>query len=88
MPMDCLNAGKHVHRGFLIEHQNHHTFLPYPLTGFPAWSTWLGVHLLSLIGFRNRLIVLLNWAWDYFLYAKAVRLILPGPPHIPRLKAG
>jgi NADH dehydrogenase len=46
-------------------------------TGFPAWLMWLGVHLFNLIGFRNRLIVLINWAWDYFLYERAVRLILP-----------
>ncbi len=46
-------------------------------TGFPAWLIWLGVHLYKLIGFRNRLIVLINWAWDYFLYERAVRLILP-----------
>jgi NADH dehydrogenase len=46
-------------------------------TGFPAWLIWLGVHLFNLIGFRNRLIVLINWAWDYFLYERAVRLVLP-----------
>jgi NADH dehydrogenase len=34
------------------------------------------VHLIKLIGFRNRLMVLTNWAWDYFLYERAVRLIL------------
>jgi NADH:ubiquinone reductase (H+-translocating) len=47
------------------------------LTGFPAWIAWLGVHILNLIGFRNRLFVLLNWAWDYFLFERMVRLILP-----------
>jgi NADH dehydrogenase len=36
--------------------------------------------LFKLIGFRNRLLVLLNWAWDYFLYERAVRLILPLGP--------
>ena len=46
-------------------------------TGFAAWLLWLGVHVYQLIGFRNRLIVLINWAWDYFLYERAVRLILP-----------
>ena len=46
-------------------------------TGFPAWLVWLGVHLYNLIGFRNRLFVLINWAWDYFLYERTVRLILP-----------
>ncbi len=47
--------------------------------GFLAWLVWLGVHLVWLIGFRNRLLVLINWAWDYFLYERAVRLILPTP---------
>jgi NADH dehydrogenase len=46
-------------------------------TGFPAWVLWLGVHLVKLIGFRNRLLVLINWAWNYFFYEHAVRLILP-----------
>jgi NADH dehydrogenase len=43
--------------------------------GFPAWVVWLVVHLIQLIGFRNRLVVLISWAWDYFLYDRAVRLI-------------
>jgi NADH:ubiquinone reductase (H+-translocating) len=44
-------------------------------TGFPAWVVWLVVHIIQLIGFRNRLFVLTNWAWDYFFYDRAVRLI-------------
>jgi NADH:ubiquinone reductase (H+-translocating) len=43
--------------------------------GFLAWVVWLVVHLIGLIGFRNRLIVLINWTWDYFFYDRAVRLI-------------
>jgi len=43
--------------------------------GFPAWVVWLIVHLIQLIGFRNKLFVLLNWAWDYFFYERAARLI-------------
>lgn len=46
-------------------------------TGFLAWIVWLGVHILNLIGFRNRLLVLINWAWDYVFYERGVRLILP-----------
>jgi NADH dehydrogenase len=45
--------------------------------GFPAWLLWLAVHIAKLIGFRNRLVVLTNWAWDYFTYERFVRLILP-----------
>lgn len=46
-------------------------------TGFVAWLLWLGVHILNLIGFRNRLVVLINWAWDYLFYERVVRLIVP-----------
>jgi NADH dehydrogenase len=46
-------------------------------TGFLAWVTWLVVHIFQLIGFRNRLIVLINWAWDYIFYDRGVRLIIP-----------
>jgi NADH dehydrogenase len=46
-------------------------------TGFPAWVLWLLVHIYKLIGFRNRLVVLINWAWDYFFYERAQRVILP-----------
>ncbi len=42
---------------------------------FVAWVVWLVVHILQLIGFRNKLFVLLNWAWDYFFYERASRLI-------------
>ncbi len=46
-------------------------------TGFPAWLLWLGVHLVNLIGFRNRLFVLVNWALDYFFSDRTVCLIRP-----------
>jgi len=47
-------------------------------TGFPAWLVWLAVHIYQLIGFRNRLVVMINWAWDYFFFERAVRIIGPG----------
>jgi NADH dehydrogenase len=43
--------------------------------GFAAWVVWLIVHIIQLIGFRNKLFVLLNWAWDYFFYERAARII-------------
>jgi NADH dehydrogenase len=49
------------------------------VTGFPAWILWLGIHLFSLIGFRNRLLVLINWAWDYLFYERAIHLIVSPP---------
>jgi len=45
--------------------------------GFPAWIAWLGLHLLFLIGFRNRLSVLLDWSWNYLTFQRGARLILP-----------
>jgi NADH dehydrogenase len=49
--------------------------------GFIAWVVWLGAHILRIIGFRNRLIVLINWAWDYIFTDRAVRLIEPKCPN-------
>ncbi len=46
-------------------------------TGFPAWMLWLGIHIVKLIGFRNRALVLVNWVWNYITFRWAVRLILP-----------
>ena len=45
------------------------------LSGFLAWLAWLLVHIYFLIGFRNRIVVLLNWAWSYFTYQRGARLI-------------
>lgn len=45
------------------------------IAGFLAWLAWLFVHILFLIGFRNRVIVLFQWAWIYFTYQRAPRLI-------------
>jgi len=45
------------------------------LTDWPAWVGWLFVHLMELVGFRNRALVLLNWAYSYFTYDRGVRLI-------------
>ncbi|PYY09307.1 MAG: FAD-dependent oxidoreductase [Acidobacteria bacterium] len=45
------------------------------LSGFVAWLAWLFIHILFLIGFRNRLIVMIQWAWSYFTYERGARLI-------------
>jgi NADH dehydrogenase len=45
------------------------------LSGFPAWLFWLFVHILFLIGFRNRISVMLQWASSYLTYQRSVRLI-------------
>ena len=45
------------------------------LTGWFAWLAWLFVHIMNLIGFRNRVAVLIQWAWAYITYQRAIRLI-------------
>ncbi len=46
------------------------------LTGFIAWLAWLVVHIYYLTGFRNRLFVVINWAWSYLSFRKGARLIV------------
>jgi NADH dehydrogenase len=55
------------------------------ISGYLAWLSWLFVHIFFLIGFRNRIIVLIQWAWSYLTYERGARLItgstnLPGWP--------
>ena len=52
------------------------------LSGLLAWWFWLVVHILFLIGFRNRLVVMLNWAWAYWSYQRHARIIF-GKPDTP-----
>jgi NADH dehydrogenase len=59
------------------------------ISGFIAWLSWLFVHIFFLIGFRNRLIVLIQWAWSYVTYERGARLItgdqtLPGWTELQR----
>ena len=51
--------------------------------GFLAWIVWIFVHIFFLIGFRNRVLVLLQWAWSYFTYSRGARLITGEIP-VPR----
>jgi len=55
------------------------------LRGTPGWMAWLGVHLVFLVGFRNRAVVLITWAWNYLTWDRASRVILPDlwPPPRP-----
>ena len=46
------------------------------LSGFTAWLIWLFIHLMYLVGFRNRLLVFVEWMWNYFTYRRGVRLII------------
>jgi NADH dehydrogenase len=47
--------------------------------GWVAWALWLGVHIVWLIGFRNRLAVLFEWAWAYVTWQRSARVILRRP---------
>ena len=63
------------------------------LSGFIAWAMWLGIHILYLIGFANRVVVTIRWAWSFFTRGRSARLITgewsrllppieaPEPPH-------
>jgi NADH dehydrogenase len=46
------------------------------LSGLPAWLAWLGLHLIMLAGFRNRISVFVNWTWNYLTWDRGPRLIL------------
>lgn len=48
---------------------------PLKLSGFVAWLLWVVVHIFYLIGFRNRMLVLMEWAWAYLTYQRGMRLI-------------
>ena len=45
------------------------------MQGYTAWLGWMFLHLMLLVGFRNRIVVLLNWMWNYFSYQRAIRII-------------
>jgi NADH dehydrogenase len=53
------------------------------MKGYLGWLAWLFVHILNLIGFRNRIVVMVQWAWSYFSYQRAIRLITGDLPPIP-----
>ena len=48
------------------------------LSGYPAWLLWLVAHIYFLIGFRNRLIVLIDWAWAYWTFERSARIVIQG----------
>jgi NADH dehydrogenase len=54
--------------------------------GFIAWLTWIFVHIFFLIGFRNRVLVLIQWAWSYFTYGVGARIITQDV-HLPPVRS-
>jgi NADH dehydrogenase len=53
--------------------------------GFPAWALWLGIHIFYLIGFSNRIVVLVRWAWTFLTHGRGTRLIT-GSQLLPPIK--
>jgi NADH dehydrogenase FAD-containing subunit len=70
----------------LVDQHNHHLFQPLlyqvatlgrlRFSGFVAWVLWVFVHIFYLIGFRNRFVVLFEWAWLYCTRQRGARVIL------------
>jgi NADH dehydrogenase len=58
----------------------------FKLWGFPAWAAWIGIHIFFLIGFRNRLVVMMEWAMAYLTYQRNARIILVPRELKPRRK--
>lgn len=50
------------------------------LSGFAGWFAWMVSHLIFLIGFRNKAVVLVNWIWNYFTYDRGIRIIVRPSP--------
>ena len=48
----------------------------FSFSGFFAWLTWLFIHLISILGMRNKLSVMVNWFWNYLFYSTSLRLLL------------
>ena len=55
-------------------------------SGFPAWLLWLGIHIVYLIGFANRLVVIIRWGWSFLTAGRGSRLIT-GQPSLPPIEA-
>ena len=71
---------RYVDRGSMATIGRHAAVAQLPggirLRGTIGWLSWLLLHLVMLVGFRNRVNVLVNWAWSYLTYDRASRLIL------------
>ena len=70
--------GRHRATGTVFGHHVH---------GFIDWVLWAWVHLFFLIGFRNRIITLLQWTWNYATFSRGARLITESPAHPDRAGA-
>ena len=60
---------------------------PLRFSGFTAWLAWLFVHLMKIVGFQNRVLVLTRWAWNYWSWNRTARLIT-GTNILPPINSG
>jgi NADH dehydrogenase len=56
----------------------------FEFSGFPAWLAWLVIHLIFLVGFRNKVAVLWQWFYSYITYKRGARIITTGLIHPPK----
>lgn len=77
----AMKAFKYLDKGSMATVGRNRAVVDLPnkmsFQGFFAWFVWLFVHLMFIIGFKNRLIILTNWIWNYFTYDRSNRLIIP-----------
>ncbi|MGB3618546.1 MAG: NAD(P)/FAD-dependent oxidoreductase [Catalinimonas sp.] len=75
-----LRPFKYVDKGYMATVGRNRAVADLPfnihLGGFPAWISWMGIHLIFLVGFRSKIVTLTNWTYNYFTYDRGVRLII------------
>lgn len=75
---DQLRAFSYNDLGVLATVGRHHAVAELffgKFQGFPAWVMWAALHLMTLVGFRNKLVAMVNWTWSYFRYDSGLRII-------------
>lgn len=74
-----LRAFRYKDKGSMATIGRHRAVVDLPFIsfgGYLAWYIWMFVHLMALVGFRNRFMVFINWMWNYITYDRALRLII------------
>ncbi|HSO86619.1 MAG TPA: NAD(P)/FAD-dependent oxidoreductase, partial [Draconibacterium sp.] len=74
-----LKPFKYIDRGSMATIGRNRAVADLPFikfSGFIAWLTWMFVHLMAIVGVKNRLLIFINWMWNYFTYDQSLRLIL------------
>ncbi len=76
---DPLFAFRYVDKGSLATIGRNLAIADFPfirLKGFIAWIIWMFVHLMSIVGVKNKLLIFLDWVWNYLTYDQSLRLII------------